>query len=72
MYKYLKRNELTACMRSYCLGDFQACRRYKLRVSGKPVPPNLLPDGSLKPEEARPEEPAPALPPAKEGVRTLL
>jgi hypothetical protein len=31
----------------YCRGDFVRCRRYRLANEGKPIPPNLLPNGVL-------------------------
>ena len=31
----------------YCEGKWHECARYKLSLEGKPVPPNLLPNGKL-------------------------
>lgn len=31
----------------YCEGKWQECARYKLSLEGKPVPPNLLPNGKV-------------------------
>jgi len=32
-------------VRMYCMGKSDNCKRKQLKASGKPVPPNLLPDG---------------------------
>lgn len=32
---------------NYCTTDFKRCERYKLSVAGRPVPPNMLPTGTL-------------------------
>lgn len=29
----------------YCEGNFESCARFRLASSGRPVPPNLLPNG---------------------------
>lgn len=29
----------------FCEGNFERCERYKLALLGRPVPPNLLPNG---------------------------
>lgn len=31
----------------YCGGNYQSCARHELSAQGKPVPPNLLPNGQL-------------------------
>ena len=31
----------------YCTAEFKACARFTLSETGKPVPPNLLPNGRL-------------------------
>jgi hypothetical protein len=31
----------------YCEGKFDTCSRYKAALSGKPVPPALLPNGRV-------------------------
>ena len=72
MYKYLKRNDLTTCMRTYCLGDFPNCQRYQLKASGKPVPPALLPDGSFRPEDTVSTEPDLVHKSGKAGIHTLV
>lgn len=67
IYNDLKSGVLAEYIRNYCVGDFQVCERYKLKATGQPVPPNLLPDGSVLPEEAKPEKP-----PMREGIRTII
>ena len=37
---------LAAYINQYCKGDFDECARKRLKESGQPVPPALLPDGS--------------------------
>jgi hypothetical protein len=31
----------------YCQADYRECARFKLSAEGKPVPVNLMPNGSL-------------------------
>jgi hypothetical protein len=31
----------------YCSGDYQQCERYKRTMLGQPVPPELMPNGTL-------------------------
>jgi hypothetical protein len=45
IFKYLREFVKQAYMDMYCAGDYEKCRRRKLRVAGKPVPENLLPYG---------------------------
>lgn len=33
----------------YCNGDYTRCQRYELAQAGRPVPSNLLPNGSELP-----------------------
>ena len=41
-----KNEKIRKFIEKYCEGDYKACLRYKLKVSGKSVPLHLLPDGS--------------------------
>lgn len=38
---------LAAWKINYCSADFARCERYKLSLLGRPVPANLMPNGSL-------------------------
>jgi hypothetical protein len=31
----------------YCHGTYQRCARFQVSVTGRPVPPHMLPDGKL-------------------------
>lgn len=39
------RSALKVWQTFYCEGSYEACARYRQALTGKPVPPNLLPNG---------------------------
>jgi hypothetical protein len=41
------RGALRVWQANYCESAFERCARFKLSQEGKPVPPNLLPNGTL-------------------------
>lgn len=43
--KFALRGSLRVWQTFYCEGDFSRCARYELALAGKPVLPNLLPNG---------------------------
>jgi len=38
---------LRAWQSRYCEGDFEACERYRRSSQGRPVPQQLMPNGSM-------------------------
>jgi hypothetical protein len=40
-------SNLSIWMDRYCRSAYPSCERYKLSLSGKPVPDHLLPNGAL-------------------------
>jgi hypothetical protein len=54
MFKYFRKYAKVIYQNTYCLGNYeQTCARYKLRIAGKPVPPDLMPHGAMLPLERR-------------------
>mgnify|MGYP000328604760 CR=1 FL=1 len=45
IFKYFKHFTQRIYMETYCLGNFEGCKRYQLKQAGQPVPENLLPHG---------------------------
>ncbi|HTN52608.1 MAG TPA: hypothetical protein VML50_09420 [Anaeromyxobacter sp.] len=43
--KFQRRASLKVWQTFYCEGRFPNCARYQLSLEGRPVPPNLLPNG---------------------------
>jgi hypothetical protein len=43
--QFKSQNFLNTFKALYCESDFTSCERYKLRVSGAPVPATLMPNG---------------------------
>ncbi len=43
--RFQKRAALKVWQTFYCEGSFEGCARYKLSLQGRPVAPNLLPNG---------------------------
>jgi hypothetical protein len=43
--RFQKRASLKVWQTFYCEGRFQDCHRYRLSLEGRPVLPNLLPNG---------------------------
>ncbi len=43
--KFALRGSLLVWQTFYCHGKFEECARFKRSLSGRPVPPNLLPNG---------------------------
>lgn len=48
MYGLLKLSGTLAAWKiNYCSGDYTRCERHRLSSLGRPVPPNLMPNGRL-------------------------
>ena len=48
MYALLRLSGTLAIWKTnYCTADFDRCERYRLSQAGRPVPQNLMPNGSL-------------------------
>lgn len=48
MYKLLKlAGSLKTWQTRYCCADFTECARFRLSAEGRPVPPNLMPNGAM-------------------------
>jgi hypothetical protein len=45
IFRYFRVSAKTVYMDMYCMGNFERCKRRKLRLAGQPVPDNLLPHG---------------------------
>ncbi len=57
MFKYFRKVAQDVYRSMFCEGDFEACARRKLRLSGQSVPANLLPHGGkLWADQERPPE----------------
>ncbi len=55
IFAYFNRTAKKVYLAMYCEGDFARCKRRQLRLSGQPVPPDLLPfGGTLSYDAERP------------------
>jgi hypothetical protein len=45
MFRYFRQYAKKVYVELYCQGDYERCKRRTLRLSGQPVPANLLPHG---------------------------
>jgi hypothetical protein len=45
--RFRMREALNVWIIKYCEGQYEVCSRYKAALSGKPVPPALLPNGRV-------------------------
>ncbi len=56
MFEYFTRAAKAVYLNMYCNGYYADCERRKLRLEGKPVPKNLLPNGNTLWDDDQEEE----------------
>ncbi len=73
IYAYLRMNEQLDCMRRYCLGFNENCARWQVKITGEPVPLDLMPDGTYRDvTEFMPPKPKPEAKPEREKIHMWI